>query len=116
MEYYKYEHYDVTLSDCEFGDSWEAETACSKACGGGVQILTRTRARNASGNGLACQGENTRLGHCNQNLCPWVIMIIVVLLLLISALLAFFCFRHKYSPLNGPTVSFKMPNIIRLGK
>ena len=79
MEYYKYENYDVTLSDCEFGDSWEAETACSKACGGGLQILTRTRARNASGNGLACQGENTRLDHCNENVCPWVIMIIVVI-------------------------------------
>ena len=37
--------------DCLWG-SWEAETACSEACGGGAQTLTRTRARNASGSGL----------------------------------------------------------------
>ena len=54
----------------------KTETACSKVCGGGV---TRTMARNVSGNGLACLGENTRLDHCNENVCPWVIMIIVVI-------------------------------------
>ena len=102
--------------DCLWGN-WEAEAACSKPCGGGAQTLARTRARNASGNGLPCLGENTRLGHCNETLCPGLIMIIVGLVLLpILGLVGFLCYRHRYSRLDLPTISFKMPNIVRLGK
>ena len=102
--------------DCLWAD-WEAEAACSKACGGGAQTLTRRRARNASGNGLPCQGENTRLAHCNEALCPGVVLLIVVLvLLLLFAPLGFLCYRNKYSRLHTPNISFRVPNSIRLWK
>ena len=102
--------------DCLWGD-WEAEAACSKPCGGGVQILTRTRARNASGNGQPCLGENTRLGHYNETLCPGVISLIVVIPVIpVIAVIAigFLCYRHRYSRLDLPPMSFEMPDIIRL--
>ena len=102
--------------DCLWGN-WQAEAACCKPCGGGAQTLTRARTRNASGNGLLCQGENTRLGHCNEALCPGVIVLIVgLVLLLISAPIGFLCYRRKYSGLYSPTSSFKLPNMIKLGK
>ena len=102
--------------DCLWG-AWQAEAACSQPCGGGAQTLSRARTRNASGNGLLCQGENTRLSHCNEALCPGVVLLIVgLVLLLLFAPLGFLCYRNKYSRLDAPNISFRVPNIIRLGK
>ena len=72
-----------------------ASQPCDVDQGRGAQTLPRVGARNESG---------------TVNLT----LIVGLVILLAAALIGFLCYRHKYSRL--PTISFKVPNNIRLWK
>ena len=66
---------------------------------------------------LVLSASDSHQAHCNEALCPGVVLLIVgLVLLLLFAPLGFLCYRNKYSRLHTPNISFRVPNIIRLGK
>ena len=101
---------DIT-ADCVLGD-WEAETNCSKSCGGGTLTLTRRIIKNNRGHGLACSGDNTRRHTCNDFICPGIVVAILLfplLLFLSAAISVIFGFKWKYD-INIPSVFFAQPD------
>ena len=53
--------------DCEWND-WQ-HGACSKPCGGGTRINTRTKKREEE-NGGTCEGASKIEEDCNTEACP----------------------------------------------
>ena len=45
-------------------------TTCSKTCGGGTQLHTRTIAKHEENDGAFCTGENLQEIKCNTDDCP----------------------------------------------
>ena len=54
--------------DCVWSD-WSMATTCSKSCGGGKQLQTRTIAEHEQNGGALCTGENIQEIDCNTNGC-----------------------------------------------
>ena len=99
--------------DCQWADWTESE--CSETCGGGTLTRRRTIARNATGLGVNCTGETTKMEACNQHLCPSalaVILVIIFLILLVFLSIIFIYYRRKYTVKRTP-VSFNL-SIIKL--
>ena len=104
--------------DCRWSQ-WQEETPCSSSCGGGVLTVSRTVLSNVSGHGQPCSGDNRRQRACNEVLCPGVlttIVILTVLLILALVVIGLLCYKRKYSILSNQTVSFSMPNIVKVQK
>ena len=64
-------------------------TTCSKTCGGGTQLHTRTIVKHEENDGAFCTGENLQEIECNTDNCP-AGNIISVLNLLPSSLYNFY--------------------------
>merc|ERR1712150_63499 len=62
---------DCSAVDCEWS-SWSTATTCSKTCGGGKNLQTRTIVKQQQNNGAHCNGENLRETDCNTTACPKV--------------------------------------------
>ena len=45
-------------------------TTCSKTCGGGTQLYTRTIVKHEENDGAFCTGENLQEIECNTDDCP----------------------------------------------
>jgi hypothetical protein len=58
------------IADGNWGE-WTATSDCSVSCGGGSQSRERFCDSPAqSGVGLACIGNSSDIGNCNENSCP----------------------------------------------
>ena len=55
--------------DCEWG-SYGEWSSCSKSCGGGDKLRSRSKARLASNGGKECVGPDTERSICGQTSCP----------------------------------------------
>ena len=55
--------------DCVWGD-WSMSSTCSKTCGTGKQLQTRTIITHEENGGSACSGENIQEIDCNADACP----------------------------------------------
>ena len=95
------------FSTCRQWSEWKG-TPCSKSCGGGSQIQSRTVLRNLSGHGQPCTGLSRRLATCEEGLCPGVTAAIVLptLLFLTGVLAGFIYYKRKYSRLDNAKVFF----------
>ena len=52
-----------------WGD-WSMSSTCSKTCGGGKQLQTRTIKTHEENGGSACSGENIQEIDCKPDACP----------------------------------------------
>ena len=109
--------------DCLWSD-WSEEAACTKSCGGGTKMMTRSVMRNSSGNGLPCTGETIRLDDCNDFICPDILAALIVLCLVLAITIIYLgilCYsvdfyRKIIDNERIPKVSFSMPNIVKITK
>ena len=60
---------DCPKVDCQWSD-WSITTTCSKTCGGGKQLQTRTIVKRAENDGAMCTGGFVREIDCNTQECP----------------------------------------------
>ena len=64
----------ITVHNCSVVDGgWSSwiEGSCSKSCGGGIRIDTRTCDNPTPDcEGLSCEGSSTHEEQCNQFCCP----------------------------------------------
>ena len=58
----------LTAIDCVWNDDW-VSGQCSKTCGTGIQINTRTK-RIVESNGGSCSGYNNETVTCRIQECP----------------------------------------------
>ena len=55
--------------NCQWSN-WSLHGQCTKTCGGGIQVWTRTELVKASSGGRPCQGNNIKSEACNVQECP----------------------------------------------
>ena len=55
--------------DCEWSE-WSSPTSCTKTCGTGSLLQTRTVLTHEQNGGSKCTGENIREKDCNTDDCP----------------------------------------------
>ena len=60
---------DHLVMDCRWGN-WAAWGQCSKTCGGGAQLRSRSIAHEAEYGGNACSGQSAEMQGCNEDDCP----------------------------------------------
>ena len=65
--------------DCEWSPygNW---SECSKSCGGGIKLSTRTIIQFAQYGGKSCDGESSKNETCNEQICPGIIYVISIIL------------------------------------
>ena len=87
--------------------NWSEYGSCSKTCGGGMKVRSRTCTNPApSNNGTECVGEPEEEKECNSHPCPgWCNLNIGLILILRSltfpkARKMFLCPRVKYEDVN----------------
>ena len=62
---------NITISkivNCVWG-VWKSWESCSKNCGGGQQVRTRSKMKHASNGGIDCLGQGAENQACNTNKC-----------------------------------------------
>ena len=58
----------LNIVDCVWG-VWKPWESCSKNCGGGQQVRTRSKITQASNGGIDCLGNDRENQNCNLNSC-----------------------------------------------
>ena len=63
------------IKDCPIDCQWSEwhYGSCSKTCGSGVKVISRTEKVKALNGGKPCIGDGTKTEHCNIQDCPIVV-------------------------------------------
>ena len=71
-EYCNIQDCPVVVVDCQWS-VWNFYGSCSRTCGGGVRVISRTERLKAQNGGKPCFGDGTKTEHCNIQDCPIVV-------------------------------------------
>ena len=71
-EYCNIQDCPVVVVDCQWS-VWNFYGSCSRTCGGGVRVISRTERVKAQNGGKPCFGDGTKTEHCNIQDCPIVV-------------------------------------------